>query len=317
MKLHFVCKKPQDKFSALCTYRARSDSYSPNKPMKFKSNITTAIAAALLTFTGSGLAQTNWGSTGAVTVALTLTYSTEALQLKDENGKVLSIADGGGPTFQNSFFKETTTLVDGEPFPVKMVSTDEFGSKFGSWKWGNKEIIEWLVEGAILPQIGRAPYIAGWSILMTYDAEGNPMGAVARHTNKTMMPIDIAFAVEFAASAISWKTVRTDNMPPNGEPTSTETRSHTESYKAKASATVAFEFGEPIEVVGLLTGGKKVTPKTEGTGIDKMTTFVYTNSATKLDKVIGMSSNMELIEGSISVAPGVIVDMDAFNEPPL
>ena len=67
-------------------------------------------------------------------MALTMTYKTEALQLKDETGRVMSLADGGGPTYQNSFTKETTTLVDGEPFPVKIVTTDEYGSKLSSYK---------------------------------------------------------------------------------------------------------------------------------------------------------------------------------------
>lgn len=277
----------------------------------------TSVTCLLATFAGSGLAQTNWGSTGAVTVALTMTYRTEALQLKDETGKVLSIANGGGPTFENSFSQETVTTVNGgEPYTTKVVTTEEYGSKLGSWKYGNKEIIESLVEDQTLPQIGKDPFIAGWSIIMTYNADGAPTGAVARHTSKVNVPLNMGFTSNFQVDATSSKIIRTDNSPLNGEPTSTETRSLTKTYKASAQINVPFMFGDIFTLSGLLTGGSKVTPKTEGTGIDKITTFVYPNTATKLDKVIGVSSFEDLIEGTISVAAGVIVDMDDFNATP-
>jgi len=170
-----------------------------------------------------------------------------------------------------------------------------------------------LVDNQTLPQIGKAPYLAGWSLVMTYDSEGNSTGLVARHSTKVTVPISVSFSVDFEVSAVNSKMIRTDNTPPTGEFSSIETRSHTESFKAKASIGVPFDFDNSVQVSGLLTGGSKVTPKTEGAGIDKITTFVYSNTATKLDKAIGVSPFEDLIEGSISIASGVIVDMDVFN----
>jgi hypothetical protein len=274
------------------------------------------LAASSLLLASSTFAQTNWGSTGAITVALTLSYQEEALQMKDETGKVMPIQDGGGPTYQNTFSKVTTTLVDGEPFPVKMVNTDEFGSKISTWKYGNKEIIEMLVESGLLPQIGRAPHIAGWSLIMTYDQNGDRVGAVARHTSKVTVPIEIGFSVDFAINATSSKTIVTDNTPPTGEMTSTETRSHASTFKGQATMGLPSYDGSPFNLTGLVTGGSKVTPKTEGSGMDRITTFVYSPTPTKIDKILGMSGMEELIEGSISIASGVIVDIDAFNAQP-
>lgn len=283
--------------------------------MKLKLKSVILITFSLI-FVSPMFAQTNWGSTGAITVALTLSYQEEALQMKDETGKVIPILDGGGPTYQNTFSKVTTTLVDGEPFPVKMVNTDEFGSKISTWKFGNKEIIEMLVESELLPQIGRAPYIAGWSLIMTYDQNGERLGAVARHTSKVTVPVEINFSVDFSISATNSKTILTDNTPPNGEPTSTETRTHTSTFKGQGTMNLPSWDGG-VALMGLVTGGSKVTPKTEGSGIDRFTTFVYSPTATKIDKILGASSMQELIEGSVSIAAGVIVDMDAFNAIPL
>jgi hypothetical protein len=53
---------------------------------------------------------------------------------------------------------------------------------------------------------------------------------------------------------------------------------------------------------------------------EKITTFVYSPNASKLDKVVGVSNfdlYQDLIEGSISVAAGIIVDLDDFFPTPL
>jgi hypothetical protein len=286
--------------------------------MKHKTSL--AALAAVIALAVPAFSQTNWGSTGAVTVALTLTYEAEALLLKDETGKVLTVANGGGPTFENNYSVETYIGTEPERVLVKTVTTQEYGSKLLVAKWGNAEIIKLLVEDGTLPKIGKSPFLAGWSIMETVDSTGLPLGIVARHTNKTTVPIDLMITglvegLGTSVSATSSKTVITDNSPPVGEPTMTETRTLTDSYKSTGFASVPF-FEAPIEVTGLLTGGSKVTPKTEGTGLDKITTFVFTNNATKLDKILGellFEDVGHLVEGSISIAAGVIVDLDAFN----
>ncbi len=159
-----------------------------HKPMKLNTFIVAITAT--LAIAAPAFCQTNWGSTGAVTVALTLTYESQALLLKDEAGKVLTAADGGGPTFENTYTVETLGGPVDEMVPIKTVTTNEYGSKLAVWKWGNADIIRMLVEEGILPEIGKSPFLAGWSIVMTFDGEGIPTGIVARHTSKTTVPID-------------------------------------------------------------------------------------------------------------------------------
>jgi hypothetical protein len=60
-----------------------------------------------LTLSGSAFSQAAWGSVGGLTVALTLSYDAPALVKKDDTGKVLTLALGGGPTFDNTYSVDT------------------------------------------------------------------------------------------------------------------------------------------------------------------------------------------------------------------
>ncbi len=268
-----------------------------------------------------------WGSTGALTVALTYSYTNEALVAKDETGKVLSVANGGGPTFENSYSVETTVKVEGEPVPVKTVATDEYGSKISTGKWGNADIIKVLVSSDFLPKKGNSPFTAGWALVVVYDSTGLPM-FYARHTDKTAVPIDelMSFLTDEGgteARAKSEKTVTTDNTPlnPNVEPTTTVIHTLTETYKTTAMATVPFisempgEPPIPLDVQGLLTGGGKIVVKTFGTGEEKIVEEVYVPGAVKLDKIVGTSELGDIIEGTVSVGAAAVVDLNLFMPP--
>jgi|GEM_PF-6878516 hypothetical protein len=282
-----------------------------------KPKTTIATLAAVLALAGPAFSQANWGSTGAVTVALTLSYTDEALMLKDETGKVLTAANGGGPTFENTFMVETLAGPVDEKVPVKTVSTTEYGSKISVAKWGNVEIIKQLVQEEILPQKGKAPFIAGWSIIAIYGPDGIPLSYVARHTDKTTIDIPLIITPGTPmASAKAEKTVMTDNTPLVGEPTSTIVHTFSESYRGPGTASVPF-LGGPLDVNGLLTGSTKIVLKTEGTGIDKIVTEVFVPGAIKLDKVLGTTELEDVVEGSISVAPGAVVNLDLFTPPVL
>jgi hypothetical protein len=210
--------------------------------------------------------------------------------------------------------------------PIKTVSTMEYGSKISSSKWGNVEIIKYLVSADLLPRKGAMPYIAGWSLVVVYDMMGIPMGTYARHTDKTMVVVDgVAFEDPMNSfpeiSAKSDKTVTTNNTPLVGEPTTTEVRTYTNTYKGMGSATVPFPYSSTSGLVctGLLTGSDKYVPKTEGTGVDKITTQILVPGAFKLDKIIGTTDDSlslmgsDLIEGSISIAAGVVYDLNIYN----
>ncbi len=267
----------------------------------------------------------SWGSTGAVTVALTLTYNSEALQLKDEFGKVLPNTEegGGGSTFQNIYTVKTLGGPVDAKVPIKSVTTNEYGSKLGVWRWGNAQIIQSLVAEGKLPEIGKPPFLAGWSIIMVFNQYAGATSVVARHVTKLTIPIgfEITSGPEsFFVATINSKEIVTKNTPLTGSPSTTETRTYTESFKGRASAIIPSYAVEPFVLSGLWSGGYKVTPKTS---VDFMTgqifnTFVYSPTAQKLDKVLGVGGAdpfQDLIEGSISVAAGVIVDLYEFNTP--
>jgi hypothetical protein len=284
-----------------------------------KTQLTTALAA--LTLCGSAFSQAMWGSTGALTVALTISYEEEALLLKEVNemGKLVTVIDPETnkpvPTFEN--FYTIATPVD---TPTKIVDTQEYGSKISTAKWGNADIIRYLVENDLLPTKGKAPHIAGWSLIVVYDGvEGFPM-AYARHTDKTTVEVpDILFGGDgFDVATITDKTVTTTNInPTSGDETITTVHTYSDTFKGIGGASVPSYVG-PIDCTGLLTGSNKFVPKTETFDGERFTTEVFVPGAIKLDKILGVldgPNGQELVEGSISIAAGVVVDLNIFFPP--
>jgi hypothetical protein len=276
-----------------------------------KTQLTSTLIA--LTLCSSAFSQTNWGSTGALTVALTFSYEQEALQLKEVNemGKLITVIDPETkkpiPTFDN--FYTIATPVDN---PTKTVDTTEYGSKIGTAKWGNADIIRYLVESELIPTKGSAPHIAGWSLIVVYDGmEGFPV-VYARHTDKTMAEVpDIMLEgldEGFDVAAIMDKTVTTTTFnPTTGNETMTTVHTYSDTFKAIRSVSL------PFMCTGLLTGSYKYVPKTETFDGEKFTTEVLVPGAMKLDKIVGVLDGIEgqeLIEGSISVAAGAVTDLN-------
>lgn len=279
-----------------------------------KTQLTSLLAA--LTLCGSAFSQANWGSTGGLTVALTLSYEAEALVTKEvnEEGKLVTVIDDITkkpiPTFQNTYSVST-------PFenPTKIVDTDEYGSKIVTGKWGNAEIIRYLVENDLLPIKGKAPHLAGWSLVVVYDGLEAIPTVYARHTDKTMEPVpDILLGGpgDFDVATITDRTVTTTTInPKTGDENTTEAHTYSDTYKGMGSATVPSWAG-PIECTGLLTGSYKFVRKTETIEDEKFFTDVFVPGATKIDKIVGALDGdfgTELIEGSISVGAGVVVDL--------
>jgi hypothetical protein len=62
-------------------------------------------------------------------------------------------------------------------------------SKVITFKYGNVELLKELVAGEILPKKGVAPFIAGWTLVLVTDAS-EAKTLYARHTDKTMVPLD-------------------------------------------------------------------------------------------------------------------------------
>jgi hypothetical protein len=282
-----------------------------------KTQLTSTLAA--LTLCGSAFSQADWGSTGGLTVALTISYEEEALQLKEVNemGKLITVIDPETkkpiPVFENFF--SVSTPVDN---PTKIVETTEFGSKIGTAKWGNAEIIRYLVDNDLIPIKGKAPHIAGWSLIVVYDGIEAFPTAYARHTDKTTVEVpDILFGgdADFDVAAIIDRTVMTTNINLNtSDETTTEVRTYSDTYKGMGGASVPSWVG-PITCTGLLTGSYKFVRKTETIEGDKFFTDVFVPGATKLDKIVGALDGIngqELVEGSISLGAGVVVDLLTF-----
>jgi len=287
-----------------------------------KTQLTTALVA--LTLCSSAFSQSMWGSTGALTVALTISYEEEALLLKEVNemGRLVTVIDPETnkpiPTFENFYTIET---LNKDAMPTKIVDTQEYGSKISTAKWGNADIIRYLVENDLLPTKGNAPHVAGWSLIVVYDGmEGFPM-VYARHTDKTIVEVpDIMLGggEGFDVAAIMDKTVTTTTFnPTTGDEKMTTVRTYSDTFKGMGSASVPTWVG-PIMCNGLLTGSYKYVPKTETFDGEKFTIEVLVPGAMKLDKIVGVldgPEGQELVEGSISVAAGVVVDLNTFFFP--
>jgi hypothetical protein len=219
------------------------------------------------------------------------------------------------PTFENYYTLET---LNKDAMPTKIVDTQEYGSKIGTARWGNAEIIRYLVENDLLPTKGKAPHVAGWSLIVVYDGvEGFPM-AYARHTDKTTVEVpDIIFGggEEFDVATLTDRTVSTTVInPTTGDETFTVVHTYSDTYKGIGSASVPCSVG-PIMCTGLLTGSNKFVPKTETIDGERFTTEVFVPGAIKLDKIVGVldgPNGQELVEGSISIAAGVVIDTNTF-----
>lgn len=107
------------------------------------------------------------GSVGSVLFKLTLSFSRPGTLLRDpDTGKPLPARDAfgaplGGPAYSN----EWLILNSRGDVPVSDEYHEEYVSKIGTRKYGNKEFLSDLIEAGILPQYGNAPHLAGWSIV--------------------------------------------------------------------------------------------------------------------------------------------------------
>lgn len=298
-------------------FQTLSNQIQPNPNMKMK---LTAFLA-LFGVCGTSYSQT-WGTTGNITVALSISYELPSLEQKEVNefGKLITVLDPDTnkpiPTDSNSY---TIDTFKGEDL-VKSVATEERGTKIGVSKFANADILLFLVDDVdgpgLLPKKGKAPFIAGWSLIAVADGTEGNQAVFARHTDKTIVEVpDFILGggeSDFNITAIAEKRVTTGTFnPATGDEKTTETYSYSETFKGKGSATLPSFFG-PINVTGLVTGAYKVVFKTDGTGEDKITTEVLVPGATKLANVIGVlgAEFPELVEGSISIAAGVVVDTD-------
>ncbi len=272
------------------------------------------------------------GSVSTITVALTATYSAPALAAKDENGKIIPVADGGGPVYENSW---SINKVNANDDPVSDEEVSEQGTKVITAKYSNKEILLDMLANEFLPGIGGKPAtIAGWSIMQVNEnAEPGAISLgniIARHTSGETVEVPMSWAVvEEVAAAVtvgaksSSKTTYPSN--PELEPKTTSSETYNSTFKTVGSLELIA--GADLSGEGLLTGGSKlmfVLYKEDG---ETFREPLYVPLAAKLSGILGSAlisveigeetEASAVIEGSISAAAGkVYADLEAYLSPP-
>lgn len=293
-----------------------------------KTLYSTLLAAALLAGPTGAFSQTPGiqtpGTVAAVTVALTLTSTVEGTMMKDpETGRVLTIAEGGGPTFENSWtISKNTTAGD----PLSVEQNDERASKLKVAKLGNKEILDAMLANG---ELFDSTSITGWSIVQVItEGQGTFVATRKIGTETFNAPVMIEFGGSFEeapAKVEAYKRVRKEtglNLATPPFPTLTETQTY--SWKTVGG----FTFGD-LMVSGLFTASGKLVKlatgeKDENNLIVKdpeynkpMTVDVQVLGAQKLANVLGLGSDPltampALIEGSVSIAAGAAKDVSVY-----
>lgn len=101
-------------------------------------------------------AQSNWGTSAGVAIALTSSWSGPGTVAKDDGGKPIDEdSEEGGPAYSNDYTVETVNR-DGQT--TKSVQTSEYYSKAKSYRWGNADIILALIDQGVIPEKGRSPF---------------------------------------------------------------------------------------------------------------------------------------------------------------
>jgi hypothetical protein len=252
-----------------------------------------------------------------ITIALTDTYAIPGLPAKDSEGRVIPVADGGGPTGENNY---TVDTLNANGDVTRSVSTSEVLWKPASFKLGNKELIAALADpdAGVLPPIGSAtvPSPVGWTLQRVVSGDGSIVQYIARHTTKVSVEVPDLFFNLLDAGA-STGTVNTKEVITTtyniAAGTDTSVRSFVSSgtYKGEGEGSA---FG--MILGGIFSGSWKMTVKSlridngDGTFSSELVD-VFTPQKLSLDYIMGSDGDPELpgiIEGSMSSAPGVIQD---------
>lgn len=293
-----------------------------------------AFLAILLGRPAASAQNAVWVATYPVTVALTFTYSAPGMAAKDETGKVIPAAEGGGMTYANYLSYETR---DRKGDVVKSVQGSEMSFKPVTVRVGNAQIIKALLDANKLPTIGdptNEPSVAGWSLVYQGGYDGSGAFGVLHGPSKTLVVplegIGFGFGDPNQYAMVDTNTLK-DLTVINYNPakgTATGTTTFTGSFSRRAPGAGQFFFdGHSVPVMGVYseTGTTHVV-KTETVAGQKYYTVFRLLGPRKLDKIVGsvvlhlnlsVGDPMALIEGTISCGAGTIVDdLKVFNHHP-
>lgn len=264
------------------------------------------------------------GSSSAVTLSLTFTYSAPGTVIKNSAGMPVKGA-GSGTTYSNEWEIDDTN---------KQISTStyEYASKVVTNKYGNKELLTDLVEAGRLPIYGEAPHIAGWSIQSVHATLGDGDDDLLTIGESRLYAIhktngDIIDLTQYVALFLSgddyaekatYKKVRKTFYE---DPENTYfTGSYTGDFSWRESVGLVIDFqGIPENYpngfggFALLEGISNMGDKIVSVGTSKIPTYIA--KAGKIANISGegpildnVYQNRSVVEGSISFAAGKIVE---------
>jgi hypothetical protein len=276
----------------------------------------TTLALGLFAVSPMLSAQSSWGSFAGVTLTLTQTAEAPALPEKGPDGKNVVPA---ALTKQNEFTIETLAN-DPElgPTPVRTVRYYEAGSKQVVYRLGNANLIKAMFDAQALP------VATGWSLQVISDAEGLPTSVILRNSSRTIQPVSvdgIGYTVGSLVSTITARATETENTPLVGEPSYSSTASYSSSYKGVVTGVSlpSSVFGSTEgSIGGFITGSERLVLKSYRDELGE--TFVdqvYVPGAIKIDRIFSsvgspVSEDPVILEGSISVGAGVLVDLGLY-----
>lgn len=294
---------------------------------------TLLLAGILLSTAFSTLAQVP-GSVAPVSFNFTISYSKEGTVLKDETtGKPITGKDEfgdplGGPVFYNMW---TITKTDKEENIVSEDTYEEYVSKIGPRRYGNKEFLMDLVENGFLPAIGNAPFIAGWTIVQvtgTLEGDGPYTGpdlfyAVHAGEGVTVLLSGVVIARDYDVNsgyAENW-TYKYANKVNYDKETDITTESSAGNWKEVRRYVIDFddflESGDAsvslVQFQGIYTSAEKLTKVRTGDP-DNPEVPVIQCGPSKLDKVSGAGAyyfadeveDREVIEGLFTAGAGKV-----------
>lgn len=127
----------------------------------YKLGLISSIALSFSGLNASAQVAGDWGSVSSLSVALTYSYTVPGNVAKDATGKPTVPAT---PSVEEEYAVITRNAAGVE---TKRVETEEFITKASqTFKYGNAEIIKELVDDEVLPKKGKAPFVAGWSLVV-------------------------------------------------------------------------------------------------------------------------------------------------------
>lgn len=279
---------------------------------------------------GQAAAQTSLpGSVGSVQFNLTLSFSRPGTVLKDpDTGRPLPARDAfGAPLGGPAYFNDWLILKNRGTEPYSDEYHEEYVSKIGTRRYGNKEFLTDLIQAGILPQYGNAPYLAGWSIVQATPTflDEFPFTGTSRFyaVHKTQGDIVDLNGVVFRGYPDTYSSGYAANVNYHyierylyATDTTTVTEADQSNWKSTRIYYIDFS-GEPFDESGIFVGYARmegVFSSSErltslGSGLNRVP--VYAVGATKLTGISGQgpvydeeNDTRAVIEGSISTAAG-------------